>query len=133
MTFSVSVDNQAVLAQLETLGQSKTRLRRVVSRESLSLQTAVQANSSGRPGPNAPTGNYRRSWNTRITETPTGVVGTVGTTSPQGRRLEFGFSGLDSLGRNYNQPAFPHVAPAIAEREDIIVRSIEQAILGEGI
>jgi hypothetical protein len=38
---------------------------------------------------------------------------TIGTDLPYGRRLEFGFTGTDSLGRNYAQPPFPHVQPAL--------------------
>src|SRR5688500_16885395 len=85
------------------------------------MVTRVQANASGRPGPNAPTGDYRRSWSWE----PAGgihagrdaqgrftsgglpgdfAVAYVGTNKPQGRRLEFGFVGVDSLGRHYNQP-----------------------------
>jgi hypothetical protein len=35
--------------------------------------------------------------------------------SPQTRRLEHGFIGVDSLGRHYYQPAFPHFGPASVE------------------
>lgn len=79
------------------------------------LVTAVQAKASGRPGPNAPTGDYRRSWNARFRRVDGAVQGDAGTNKPQGRRLEFGFNGTDSLGRNYNQQPYPHVWPA-AER-----------------
>ena len=34
------------------------------------------------------------------------------TNSLQGNRLEYGFIGVDSLGRVYKQPAFPHWGPA---------------------
>lgn len=45
---------------------------------------------------------------------PAGVAESlIGTTAPQGRRLEFGFTGTDRLGRHYNQPPYPHVAPAL--------------------
>jgi hypothetical protein len=40
------------------------------------------------------------------------VAASVGTVRPQGRRLEFGFTGTDSLGRSYDQPAYPHFGPA---------------------
>lgn len=79
------------------------------------LVTRIQAKASGRPGPNAPTGDYRRSWNVQYLFEGGAVVADVGTDRPQGRRLEFGFHGADSLGRVYDQPPYPHVQPAVAE------------------
>jgi hypothetical protein len=73
----------------------------------------IQSHASGRPGPNVITGAYRASWTADTVPLPAGAVCTIGTNAPQGRRLEFGFSGPDSLGRVYNQPPFPHVGPAI--------------------
>lgn len=78
-------------------------------------QTRVRAAASGRPGPRAITGDYRRSITLEIALVggmPSAIVGTV---SPQGRRLEYGFVGPDSLGRHYNQPPFPHFDPPLAQ------------------
>lgn len=58
-------------------------------------------------GPRIITGDYNRSIYLRIT--PTSAE--VGTNKPQGRRLEFGFSGTDSLGRTYDQPPYAHFGP----------------------
>lgn len=77
------------------------------------LQTRVKANASGRPGPNAPTGDYRRSIGLRVVSRGGVVTAFVGTNKPQGRRLEYGFHGADSLGRVYNQPPYPHFGPAV--------------------
>lgn len=77
------------------------------------LQAEVQRKASGRPGPNAPTGDYRRSINRRTEKRADGSAVEVGTNKPQGRRLEFGFVGTDSLGRSYDQPAYPHFGPAL--------------------
>lgn len=79
------------------------------------LQRSVVAHASGRPGPEAPTGDYRRSINRRTVQHPTWSEGFVGTDKPQGPRLELGFTGTDSLGRSYDQPPFPHFAPALDE------------------
>lgn len=79
------------------------------------LVTRVQAKASGRPGPNAPTGDYRRSINLRVQHEVYGTLAYVGTNAPQGRRLEFGFVGEDSLKRKYNQPPYPHFGPAVDE------------------
>lgn len=73
----------------------------------------IQANASGRPGPNVITGHYRSSWRTSTRSLPNGAQCTIGTDAPQGRRLEFGFTGVDSIGRYYDQPPFPHVGTAI--------------------
>lgn len=54
------------------------------------------------------TGRYRASW--RIEREQDQRV--VTTDAPQAARLELGFVGVDSLGRHYNQPPFPHVRPA---------------------
>lgn len=78
------------------------------------LVTQVQANASGRPGPRAPTGDYRRSWGVKFGMDGIGrVFADVGTNKPQGRRLEMGFQGVDSLGRSYDQPPYEHVRPAV--------------------
>lgn len=73
------------------------------------LRDEVQQNASGRPGPNVVTGQYRGS--IRIMERSRYSV-TVGTDAVQALRLEFGFVGTDSIGRHYQQPAFPHFRPA---------------------
>lgn len=79
------------------------------------LQRAVVANASGRPGPEAPTGDYRRSINRRTEKRAAGSITQVGTDKPQARRLEHGFVGVDSLGRSYDQPPYPHFGPAFDE------------------
>jgi len=76
----------------------------------------IRGNASGRPGPNVISGDYRSSWKprpARARRLPYGAMCTLATDAPQGRRLEFGFTGMDSLGRHYNQPPFPHVEPAL--------------------
>lgn len=92
------------------------------------LQTKVKAYASkprtGPPGPRIQTGDYVRS-----ISLVTGVVGgspvaTVGTNKPQGRRLEYGFVGTDSLGRNYNQPPYPHFRPALWEVRPAYIAAI---------
>jgi hypothetical protein len=81
------------------------------------LQTRVRANASGRPGPNAPTGDYRRSIAHEHQATGDHATSYVGTNAPQGARLEFGFHGEDSLGRHYDQPPYPHFGPAVDQIE----------------
>lgn len=85
------------------------------------LQTRVRANASGRPGPNIVTGDYRRSISV-VKEGPTSAL--VGTNRPQGRRLEFGFYGVDAIGRTYNQPPYPHFQPAIDQTRPEFVSAV---------
>lgn len=77
------------------------------------VNTAVQANASGRPGPRAITGDYRRSIATHAGYDGGSVFADVGTNKAQGRRLEFGFFGKDSLGRRFRQAPRPHFGPAL--------------------
>lgn len=70
------------------------------------LLEETKKNASGRPGPNIVTGHYYNAFMI--------LDGKVVNMSPQARRLEYGFVGTDSLGRQYHQPAFPHFRPALA-------------------
>lgn len=91
-----------VAAELATMGAViRTRESAIVSTYGAIYQTRVRAAASGRPGPRAITGNYRRSISLNIRRGPTGTVAEVFTNAPQARRLEFGFAGADSLGRQY--------------------------------
>lgn len=93
--------------------ESDAKLRAVVRHHGHLLRTRVMRNASGRPGPNVVTGDYRRSITVEFYEADGQFIATVGTNSPQGRRLEFGFHGADSLGRVYAQPPLPHFGPAL--------------------
>lgn len=89
----------------------------------------IKGYASGRPGPNVITGDYRGSWHPGPTRRlPYGAQCTIGTDRPQGRRLEFGFVGTDSLGRTYNQPPFPHVQPALPYIQDTLMASMRLAV-----
>ena len=91
-------------------------------------QARIRGNASGRPGPNVITGAYRNSWQTVNRRLPHGAMCTLGTDAPQGRRLEFGFTGIDSLGRHYNQPPFPHVQPALPFIQDTLLTQMRFAV-----
>lgn len=103
----------------------------VVVREGAALQTRVRAKASGRPGPRAQTGDYRRSISRQTSRGPGSITIEVGTNSPQGRRLEFGFWGLtDSLGRLFHQPAYPHFAPAADGMDETLPAAITAGLAG---
>jgi len=91
------------------------RAYKIVAHHGLKLQARVKANAAGRPGPRMVTGDYNRSIMLEVGMDAGGPTARVGTNRPQGRRLELGFSGTDSLGRTYRQPPFPHFGPAIDE------------------
>jgi len=90
------------------------------------LRTRTMAKASGRPGPNVVTGDYRRSWQLEFKGSGASSKSTVGTNAPQGRRLEQGFYGMDSLGRVYSQPPFPHAGPAFDETVPGFIADMEK-------
>lgn len=108
--------------------QSGLKARAIVRKHTQLLRTRIQAKASGRPGPNAPTGDYRRSWGTSFMDGAGWFAGAAGTNAVQGRRLELGFVGTDSLGRHYNQPPYPHVGPATEEIEPGFVRELAEIV-----
>jgi hypothetical protein len=87
-------------------------------------QTRVRAAASGRPGPRAITGDYRRSITLEMTVIGGNVAAVIGTVAPQGRRLEYGYVGPDSLGRTFSQPPYPHFGPPL----DRTVEEMQKAL-----
>jgi len=137
----------AALLDLERIGQ---RVRQVVEsnvREyGMHLQNQVRINAStgvhqrGQPhilgtgpGPNVATGDYRRSITLEVSaEGVDNIAADVYTNSEQGARLEYGFVGVDSLGRVFSQSPFPHFHPAgdlIEPRFQAAVRDQVDAVL----
>ena len=75
------------------------------------------------------TGTYRRSFHMETVEkTPERCTVQVGTDSPYGKRLEYGFVGADKLGRVYNQSPRPHVRPAFDENKGAAVEEFRAAV-----
>lgn len=101
----------------------------------LLLQTKVKAYASkprsGPPGPRIQTGDYNRSISLTMGGNAFFSAATVGTNKPQGRRLEYGFVGADSLGRVYHQPPYPHFRPALWEVRPLFVAALA-ALAGGG-
>ncbi len=104
-----------LLARLTRLDRVPDQLDREAATTAQLLKTKIQGRASGRPGPRAPTGDYRRSWFVERWETSDERGYVVGTLKPQGPRLEYGFVGTDALGRVYDQAPLPHVGPSVAE------------------
>lgn len=84
------------------------------------LYMQILKNLSGVPGmPQPNTRGYMRSWRImQIRIGPTAALSQVTTFHPAGARLEHGFQGVDSLGRQISQPARPHVAPAVKKTQE---------------
>ncbi|MEW2267805.1 HK97 gp10 family phage protein [Streptomyces sp. NPDC047868] len=89
---------------------------RTVQQQGRLLKALIMERASGRPGPNVISGDYRSSWKPEPFAVPDGGGVDIGTTEPQGRRLEFGFYDMtDSLGRHFFQVPRPHVEPSVNE------------------
>jgi hypothetical protein len=89
---------------------------RTVQQQARLARAMIRMNASGRPGPNIITGAYWDSWQVEPFPVSDGGGAVVGTTKPQGRRLEYGFYDMtDSLGRHFFQVPRPHVEPAVTE------------------
>lgn len=101
---------------------------KTTTHEGTLLRALIQANASGRPGPNIITGKYHSSWKVKTVKLAHGASVTVGTNEPQGRRLEFGFVGADSLGRMYDQPPFAHVGPAVGDLSKKFPQQFRKAV-----
>lgn len=123
-----------VATELEGAGIRATAKAIALTRHhAMLLETRVKAAASGRPGPRAITGDYRRSWTTTYVMGPNGIRAIIGTNRPPGRRLEYGFVGADRIGRVYNQPPFPHVGPAADQTIPEYVTAMSQILtLGGG-
>jgi len=89
---------------------AKAQTENIVASVALKMMNQVRQNASGRPGPEIQSGAYK---NSIMMTKESSLAYRVFTTSPYANRLEFGFSGVDALGRKYNQPAFPHWQPAV--------------------
>ena len=116
---------------MEALIRKARRLDRRV-RKGLEEETDRQAEifrreviqrASGRPGPNIVTGEYVSRFRIVKERIWGGFRTSVVNDHPASRRLELGYTGVDSLGRTYNQPPFPHwriaaevVSPQFARR-----------------
>lgn len=117
-----------LLAQINDYKQMQPKLDAITTRYAAMLETAIKGAASGRPGPNAPTGDYRRSWSTAFGISAAGArIAVVGTAKVQGMRLEYGFVGEDALGRVYNQPPYPHVKPSYLKVQPKFIAACRRA------
>ncbi|MFI2258948.1 HK97 gp10 family phage protein [Streptomyces tubercidicus] len=123
-------DPIALAAALARMGSAaRARTRTITRHHAMLLRVRIQRNASGRPGPNVITGRYRASWDVRMRTGGGEVTAEVFSDEPQSRRLEYGFVGVDSLGRHYRQPPFPHVEPAFRQTEPAFIQALADGVL----
>jgi len=124
-TLAVSIDVAPLLKALNKLEnvQQTQVLETALNAGVLPLHNAIIKRAPYK------TGTYKRSWHWETVKTENGYVEVhEGTDVLYGRRLEFGFMDRDSLGREYNQPARPHVRPAITETRDEVLAEISDVL-----
>lgn len=108
--------------------RAKAAVRGVMRDYSRTLRAEVVRNASGRPGPRINTGAYVASIRTYRGSGAERFSLYVASNHPAAHRLEFGFVGMDSAGRYYNQPPYPHFRPALARLEPGFYRSLASAV-----
>lgn len=110
MNIHVQFINQQVLKDLQFANRRiERRCRRVNEEFAPIVVETAQRFASGRPGPNIVTGEFVRS----IKILAVWAMGfAFGSDKPQAWRLEMGYVGEDSLGREYAQPPYPSMRPA---------------------
>jgi hypothetical protein len=88
----------------------------------------VRDNASGRPGPERVTGEYVNAMTSRVSVSGGIVEGEIYVSMPRALRLEFGFVGTDSLGRQVSAPPYPHWRPTAEWLEDRVPDVLGDAV-----
>jgi len=119
----VSTAAQVGADLIDLAKQSRKRVAVTVTRYGVLLQTAVRSHAReprtafrpGQPGegPRLLTGGYLRTINRRTHHTASTSTSEVGSNDDRARRLEMGFTGTDSLGREFDQQAYEHFGPGL--------------------
>ncbi|MFF3337813.1 HK97 gp10 family phage protein [Streptomyces flavidovirens] len=123
-------DPIALAATLARMGPAtRARTRTITRHHAMLLRVRIRRNASGRPGPKVITGQYRASWDVRMRTGGGEVTAEVFSDAPQARRLEYGFVGVDSIGRHYRQPPFAHVEPAFRQTEPAFIQALADGVL----
>jgi hypothetical protein len=94
------------------------------TRAAVVLRDRAREHSRGRPGPNLITGQFHDAWTYAVG----GDEAVVSNGSVYANRLEWGFVGVDSIGRHYNQPPYPSLGPAVARSGDLLAEEIAKVI-----
>jgi len=90
----------------------------------LKAAAEICANIRG-SAPQGETGDLAASWNVR----PEGKnTAWVESREPYAARIEFGFHGTDSLGRQYDQAPEPYITPNLPQGQDHLLGAVLQAL-----
>lgn len=93
------------------------------------LMTQIVVNASGPPGPEIQSGEYVGSWRLERINAAEGSAWIVITDSDYAHRLEYGFVGVDSLGRRYHQEPRPHIRPAMEQARQYFPQKVQHTML----
>lgn len=122
MKIEMVIRNKRVLKAIEKAPEKLDQeLLRINLEYAEVIENTIKRNASGPPGPEVRTGRYRRSITTYLVTSSKMVFGS---NAPQAWRLEKGFVGTDSLGREYHQEPRPHFLPAILYWRRAWIRSL---------
>lgn len=101
-------------------------VRAMIHLEGKVIRKISKGQPPSRPGepPHVLTGRLRQSITHQVEVVGREVIGRVGTNVEYGRRLELGFVGTDSLGRNVNQAQRPYLRPTLLEERGTCVELI---------
>jgi hypothetical protein len=135
---AASFDELGLLTRAQLAAETKAAARELQATVRANASTGYHSRREGHipgtgPGPNVVTGAYLHSIQVRDNEAAFigGVLSTssvVYTDAPQADRLEYGFHGVDSLGRHYRQQAYPHWGPAVEVVEREYLAAVEEAV-----
>lgn len=114
----------AMLRELQQRANATLRIDEAIESAAKKLRDRAVNHSQGRPGPNVITGQFRDAW----TYAHGADAAEVANGSVYAARLEFGFVGVDSLGRHYNQPPYPSLQPAVSESEDLLPDELRRVL-----
>jgi hypothetical protein len=121
LQFDIGTDVGVLIGEVKKFRQKALEKIEVdVDEVAENFRDLVVAHAQGRPGPEEITGGYTGS--IQVSTERFGIIRegfskSVVSDHPAAARLELGFFDTDALGRHYNQPPFPHWAPAIAITE----------------
>lgn len=134
MPLEMEVDTSEFGVLINDLKKYQVRARievgRTLNRHASKLRTEIVRRASGRPGPRQQTGRYVSSIQTRRGRGSADTQSVYAYTNhPAAHRLEYGFVGMDRLGRMYNQPPYPHFRPAIDATQEELIRNLRKAVI----
>lgn len=134
MPLNMEVDTKEIGALANDLKKYQVRARlevgRTLNRYVGILRLEIVRRASGRPGPRQQTGRYVATIRTKRGRGHVDRHSVYAYTHhPAAHRLEYGFVGMDRLGRMYHQPPYPHFRPAIDATQEELIRDLRKAVV----